>query len=115
MKFPLELYTSERFPAGMPVLLYAGTCPRCRFLARCVAILSMGRVKTVPLAVPQWRQLYDGVLPKARGYTVLVLEEGPVYGPRVFAMVPLVVFRGWIRQCLSGFVRRSVAAERQQH
>jgi len=99
------------------VLLYAGTCSRCRFLSLCIVIWSLGRVKRVPLDVPQWQKLYDEHLPDARGFPVLVLEEGPIYGKRVFLVVPLVVFQSWVLQPLKlifSFLRRNWAAERHE-
>ena len=103
MTFPLERYTSVEFPPDVPILLYAGSCPKCRFLSRCVVLWSLGRVKRVALEVAQWKQLYYEHLPEAKGFPVLLLEDGPVYGPRVFAIVPLVVLKSWVIQPLKPF------------
>lgn len=77
-----------------PVLLHAGSCPRCRWLARIILALSAGAITGIALDDSEWRDFYAFELPQSRGSPVLVLRGIPYWGPRVFAMTPWLALQG---------------------
>ena len=77
-----------------PRLLYAGSCPKCRFLSACVVVLSFRRIRRIPLDQPEWRELYAR-LPEAHGYPVLIVNNRMVLGSRVFLRIPLLIMESW--------------------
>jgi hypothetical protein len=82
-------------PRDRPVVVYAGSCPKCRVLSRLVVLASFGAVVRMPLEAPEWQKLYWEDLPEARGSPVLVVGNRLVYGRRVFPAVASVVARSW--------------------
>lgn len=78
------------------LLLYAGSCPRCRALARAVGVLSFGTVDLVSLERPEWRKFYYEDFPQAQGFPVLFLHGEPVFGWRVFLYTPRLVLHQWL-------------------
>ena len=85
-----------------PVLLHAGSCPRCRWLARVILTLSAGAITGIALEDEKWRDFYAFELPQSRGSPVLVLRGTPYWGARVFVMTPWIAFQG----ALSAFRRQ---------
>lgn len=85
---------ARRDSAGGAVLLYAGSCPRCRFLARLILALSAGRMTGVALSEPEWRAFYAHELPESRGSPVLVRNGKPYWGLRVFPLTLWMAIRG---------------------
>ncbi len=75
-----------------PVLIYRSTCAKCRRLSRAVVILTLGRVRRIPLASLEAAALYQrhGVRPGK-----LALAKGG----RMFT--GLNVFRGLLPGALS--------------
>lgn len=78
-------------PDSAPLLLYAGSCAKCRFLSRCVELASLGAIRRVSLERPEWQKFYYEDFPQAKGYPVLFVKGRPIFGARVFFAVPLVV------------------------
>jgi hypothetical protein len=91
--------------AERPLLLYAGSCPKCRFLSRCVVLLSFNTIRRVPLERPEWEKFYFVDYPQARGYPVLFIKGRPVFGAYVFLAVPLMIIKTWINFILAPFKR----------
>jgi hypothetical protein len=91
--------------AEKPLLLYAGSCPKCAFLSRCVVLLSGKTIRRVPLERPEWEKFYFVDYPQARGYPVLFIKGRPVFGARVFVAVPFLLIRTWINLILDPFKR----------
>lgn len=81
---------------SVPRLLYAVTCPKCRFLSACVTVLSFARIRRIPLDRPEWQEFYAG-LPEAKGYPVLIVNNRMIFGAGVFLHVPLLLIRSWFR------------------
>jgi hypothetical protein len=79
-----------------PLLLYAGSCPKCRALARLTVLLSLHTVRKEPLEKPEWQKFYYEEYPQARGYPVLFLDGRPIFGRRVFLAVPRVILTCWV-------------------
>jgi hypothetical protein len=94
MASPAILEQARQDSANRTVLLYAGSCPRCRWMARAILWLSAGRIKGVPLDVPEWRQFYERELPESRGSPVLVRNGTPRWGARVFPLTLYVAVQG---------------------
>jgi hypothetical protein len=78
-----------------PMLLYAGSCWKCRLLSRLVVIASLGVIRRVPLEIPAWRKFYYEDYPQAQGYPVLFWNGTPHFGAKVFVLTPLVVVATW--------------------
>ena len=76
------------------VLLYAGTCPRCRVMARMAILLSCGRIEGMPMNVAEWRAFYDRELPASRGHPVLFDRGVAIWGPRIFPLALAIAVRG---------------------
>jgi len=74
-----------------PLLLFAGSCVKCRFLSRCVELASLGVIRRESLERPEWRKFYYEDFPQARGYPVLFVRGVPIFGFRVFFAVPGVI------------------------
>jgi hypothetical protein len=90
-----------------PLLLYAGSCQKCRLLSRLVVALSLNNIRRVPLEKPEWRKFYYEDFPQAKGYPVLFLGGRPVFGLRVFMLVPVTVVYGWMMAVNKRFRRSS--------
>ena len=82
-------------PSGA-VLLYAGTCPRCRFLARLILSLAAGSIKGMPLTEAEWRDFYADELPESRGWPVLVHKRVAHWGPGVFPLTLWLALCGYL-------------------
>jgi hypothetical protein len=80
-----------------PILLYAGSCPKCRLLSAMIVACSLGRIRRESLDVPAWRRFYAEDLPQAHGYPVLFHRGRIVWGPRVFLATPLVTLQLAVR------------------
>jgi hypothetical protein len=85
-------------PRDRPVLLYAGSCPKCRWLSQAVVVASAGTVLRVPMEKPEWEKFYYQDFPQARGHPVLFVEGEPIFGSAVFRAVPVVVARTWVNK-----------------
>jgi hypothetical protein len=92
--------------AEKPLLLYAGSCPKCAFLSRLVVLLSLNTIHRVPLERPEWEKFYFEDYPQARGYPVLFVEGQPIFGARVFLAVPVLIVKTWLNFVLDPFTRR---------
>lgn len=103
--------TRQPRPGKRPLLLYAGSCPKCRFLSWLVVALSLGVVRRVPLERPEWKRFYEVDHPEARGYPVLFRRGRPVLGARVFWMVPVVLIETWVGLVAAALRGRGVAGE----
>jgi predicted DCC family thiol-disulfide oxidoreductase YuxK len=77
------------------VLLYAGRCPKCRFLSAVVVALSLGTLSRMPLEREEVEQFYLRDHPEARGDPVLVERDRFTYGRRVFFAVPRLIAQTW--------------------
>lgn len=73
-----------------PVLLYAGSCAKCRFISSFVGTFSLQSIEQIPLDVAEWDALYRDYFPEARGYPILFYRGRPWFGGRVFLATPLV-------------------------
>lgn len=91
---PAILERARRDSVDRAVLLYAGSCPHCRRMARAILWLSAGHIKGVPLDVPEWRHFYAEELPESRGSPVLVRNGTPRWGPRMFPLTLYVAVQG---------------------
>jgi hypothetical protein len=94
MSAPAILEQACRDSADRAVLLYARSCPRCRWMARAILWLSAGRIKGVPLDVSEWRHFYTQELPESHGSPVLVRKARPYWGLRVFPLTLYVALQG---------------------
>lgn len=87
---------AEFADAALPLLLYAESCPRCRFLARLVRFASLGAIRLEPMEREVWRRFYHEDHPETRGHPVLFRQDGrTVWGPPVFLVIPALVIRTW--------------------
>lgn len=82
---------------GRPLLLYAGRCPKCRFLSRLVTLLSLGVVRREALDAHAGWQFYRHDYPQAGNYPVLFVDRRPFFGAVVFLAVPWLIVRAWHR------------------
>jgi hypothetical protein len=85
---------ARRRSADRALLLYAGSCPKCRWMARAIILLSAGQIEGVALDKPEWRRFYDEELPESRGSPVLVRAGIPIWGRRVFPVTLWLALRG---------------------
>jgi hypothetical protein len=81
-----------------PVLLYAGRCPRCRFLSRLIVALSLGMIERVPLDRAEAERFYYVEHPDARGRPALVDGDRMVWGWPVVPATFRVIGRTWIQK-----------------
>jgi hypothetical protein len=79
------------------VLLYAGTCFKCRCLSAVVVALSLGRVARVPLDRPQWARLYGGEFARAKGSPILFHSGRAYYGLPLYLLTPVVALASALR------------------
>jgi len=82
------------------VLLYRGSCARCRVLSRLAVLLTLGTLRRVPLdsdEADRLRQLY----PVTRGKLALIDGRRVVHGARVVVEAPRWMLRGVARRVLS--------------
>ena len=77
------------------ILLYAGACPKCRFLSRLIVILALGSVRRVPLDRAEAENFYRVEHRDARGKPALVEGEKMTFGWRVVVALPRVLVRSW--------------------
>lgn len=74
-----------------PILLYRGTCAKCRLISRLVVGLSLGLVRRVPVLSPEARDLYDAYFIKS-GKLALVGKGRMFTDARaVLEIVPMVL------------------------
>jgi hypothetical protein len=85
---------ARKASAERAVLLYAGTCRRCRAVARTIILLSCGQIEGLSLNVDEWRDFYDRELPESRGHPVLFRRGVATWGPRVFPLALYVAVGG---------------------
>ena len=71
---------AELADAALPLLLYAESCPRCRFLARLVRLASLGAIRLEPMEREVWRRFYHEKHPETRGHPVLFRGMAGRYG-----------------------------------
>jgi glutaredoxin-related protein len=89
----------------IPVLYYAGTCPKCRFLSKLVVRLSLNTIKRFPLEKDKMIEFYYIQHPEAKGYPVLFIGEKAILRYKVFFAVPFVIVLSWLRR-IKGFQKR---------
>jgi hypothetical protein len=85
---------ARKASAQRAVLLYAGTCPHCRAMARMIILLSCGQIEGLPLNRDEWRAFYDRELPQSRGRPVLFRRGVATWGPRVIPLALWVAAQG---------------------
>lgn len=95
-----DLEAVRRDTAEGLALLFAASCPKCRWMARAVIWLSGHSIRGIPLDRPQWRHLYDRILPESRGSPILIHNGRLIWGWRLFAMTPFLAWRSAIRKRL---------------
>lgn len=84
--------------AARPVLLYAGTCPKCRFVSAFLVALALGTLTRLPLDHEE-AQAFHREHPEARGYPALI--QGPIgaermtWGLGLLAAVPRLLLGAW--------------------
>ena len=78
------------------VLLYRGTCAKCRCVSRLIAILSLNAVERVPFNSAR-AESYLRLHPQARGKLVLQTAAGPAIGSRAIAPLVGLILRAWLR------------------
>jgi hypothetical protein len=84
-----------------PVLLYAGACPKCRFLSALLVWLSLGSLRRVPLDRPDAEQFYDRDHREARGRPAIVEDRRIIYGWRLILALPRLIARSWWERFLA--------------
>ena len=93
--------------AWQPVLLYRGTCPRCRLLSRAVVAASGLGIRRIANDAPEAAEVYarHGV---AAGKLALVHRGRIRVGRRVFAAAVWVIAACWLARIpgLGGVVHR---------
>lgn len=90
-----SLLESLRLEApSQTVLLYAASCPRCRWMARVILWLSAGAITGLPLQESAWRRFYDEELPESYGSPVLVRNGKPHWGIGVFPLTLWLAMQG---------------------
>lgn len=67
---------------GQYVLLYRGTCSRCRLLSRILTLLSLGVLARLPIGSRDAERLYER-FPRSRGKLALVGPHGVYVGPEL--------------------------------
>lgn len=82
----------DRDPA---VLLYAGACPKCRFLSALLVKLSLGAMRRLPMEREEARRFYFVEHPEAKGLPALAEGDRFTYGWRVVLAVPRLILRTW--------------------
>jgi hypothetical protein len=85
--------------SGRPLLLYRGTCWKCRLLSRLVVLLSLNAIERSPLESARAARA-TASYPEARGKLLLMTPYGPIVGGRVIPGVMWCVLR-------TGFVARA--------
>ena len=79
------------------VLVYAGRCPKCRFLSRVIVALSLGSIVREPLDRAEAERFYYLEHPEARGLPALITDGELAFG---WSVVP-ATFRALARQWLT--------------
>jgi hypothetical protein len=79
-----------------PLLIYKAACPPCRWMSRLVVLGSAGLVVRVPLDGVRAKAVYRAY-PDREGELVLLQPSGPIFGRRVFAMLPIAVAAALMR------------------
>ena len=79
------------------MLLYAESCPKCRWMARTIIRASAGTIAGTPLDIPQWQHFYADELPESRGWPVLVLNGRPYWGAKLYPMTLYLAAAGLLR------------------
>jgi hypothetical protein len=77
------------------ILLYAGACPKCRFLSALLVKLAIGSMRRVPMEREEAWHFYFVEHPEAKGLPALVEGERFTYGRRVFFAVPRLILQTW--------------------
>lgn len=77
------------------VLLYRGTCPRCRFLSRAAVVLSGNGIRRIPNDTAEAETLYlrHG---EAQGKLALLRGSRLYVGQRVFAETGRAILWSWV-------------------
>lgn len=86
-----------------PQLLYAGECPKCRWISKMLVTLALGSMIRVPLDRAEAEQFYQEH-PEARGRPALVEDGRMTYGWQVLYSIPRLLVRVWwqrLSRCLS--------------
>jgi len=82
------------------VLVYRGTCAKCRFLSRLVVILSSGTIRREALGSDMAERLARDH-PETRGKLALIDGGRIVYGTRVFLEAPFWILLLALRRVIS--------------
>ena len=90
------------------ILLYAGACPKCRFLSRMIIILALGSMTRVTLDRAEAEQFYRVDHLEARGKPALVEGETMTFGWRVMIAVPRLILKTWWSLLRSPFRSKTV-------
>jgi predicted DCC family thiol-disulfide oxidoreductase YuxK len=77
------------------VLLYAGACPKCRFLSALLVKLSLGAMRRVAMEREEAKQFYRVEHPDAKGLPALSEGDRFTFGWRVFFAVPRLILQTW--------------------
>lgn len=82
--------------AHPPVLVYRGTCPKCRMLSRLAVLLSAGSLRRVPLDAPE-AELLHSLYPDSQG-RIAVFGHGIVaYGGKALSAAFFIMLRSIAR------------------
>ena len=82
-----------------PQLLYAGECPKCRWISKMLIMLALGSMTRIPLDRAEAEQFYQD-RPEARGRPALVEDGRMTYGWQVLYSVPRLLVRIWWQRLL---------------
>lgn len=76
------------------ILLYRGTCPKCRFLSRLAVALSAGTLRRIPIDSDAATALYRRI-PQSDGRLALFSASGVTTGWRVVPAGVRVLLSAW--------------------
>lgn len=79
------------------ILLYAGACPKCRWMSFVIEKLALGALTRVPLERAEAFDFYREH-PEAHGRPVLLDEGRLTFGWRVLHSVPRLILTVWWRR-----------------
>jgi hypothetical protein len=77
-----------------PILLYRGSCPKCRLLSRLAVIAALGVLRRIPIGSDEADRLYRRH-PGTEGQLALFHGDLMATGPRVIPLALLLFIRIW--------------------